>query len=150
LPGQALPCDPRMRGGDGLEKAIALDRRATGSDRALFLHRLFRETGAEWWQVDEPDGRAGFAVLRPGDLATHIGPCVATEPGLGRRLLREILMGRAGEPVVVDVPLSQEDILKTVRELNLTERRRFMRMTRGPRLAEQVDMICASSGPELG
>jgi GNAT superfamily N-acetyltransferase len=65
--------------------ALAYDRERFGADRARLLARL-----AELGAVSLPG--EGYAMCRPGALATYFGPCLTNSRASARRLLRCFLM----------------------------------------------------------
>jgi predicted N-acetyltransferase YhbS len=130
-----------------LKDAAALDRLATGADRWSLLAALWdEEPGCGIMR----DGKIlGFHAARPGSNATQIGPCIA-EAAVGAELLQDALQRRAGEPVFLDVPEPNQRAHAVAVTAGLSSQRWLLRMTRGPRTAERVEMLWASSGPEKG
>ncbi len=127
---------------DGL---YSLDLHVTATDRAKLLRHLID---------DEPDTvrtipGEGYLLSRPGAGAAQIGPCIA-QPSYGRTLLLDAMARYAGSPVIVDVPADNDDAVQCVRAAGLDPTRTLMRMTRGRMVAERLDQLWASSGPEKG
>jgi hypothetical protein len=56
----------------------------------------------------------------------------------------------AGERVFIDVPLTNAPAVQAVEGMGLKVQRQLLRMTRGVVVAERVDRLWASSGPEKG
>jgi GNAT superfamily N-acetyltransferase len=128
---------------------MALDREATGTNRAKFLGRLFAERPEAVQVFMEGDSPTGFLTTRKGSRALQIGPCIAS-PAAGPMLLRDAFHRHAGQRVYVDIPVDNEPARWIAEAQGLIAQRDFMRMSRGPRVADWVDRIWASSGPELG
>jgi GNAT superfamily N-acetyltransferase len=105
-----------------IERVLEIDREALGVDRSALLRHLAAEPGVNLLACDD-----GYAVLRPGRTAAHLGPVVATDPApllsAAGRLLR-------GAPVIVDVPRRPE-LEKAFAAHGLTALRRLVRMTWG-------------------
>ncbi|MCI0463055.1 MAG: GNAT family N-acetyltransferase [Gemmataceae bacterium] len=131
------------------EALLRLDREATGTDRARILLPLIDEQ-PDSVRVVERDGEIlGFLMSRPGARARYVGPCIA-RAGAGPLLLADAWQSHAGEPVFIDVPLSNTHALGRAQAAGLTAQRPLTRMGRGPRVAEQVELLWASAGPEKG
>lgn len=115
--GGVLPDSPGDVRRTSIDRVLALDRAALGLDRSALLRRMSGEPGVELLE-----GGGGYALLRPGRTASHLGPVVAEDPGplldAAGRLLR-------GAPLLVDVLRSRDAF--TAR--GLEPRRKLMRMT---------------------
>jgi len=128
---------------------IDFDTRTTGRDRGRMLHRLFEEFPENIHIIRQAGRIDGFITTRPGANAVQIGPCIATA-GAGPALLRDALNRCAGRPVFVDIPLDNADAVKIAESCGLGIQRRFTRMCCGPKTADNVKTLWASSGPEKG
>jgi predicted N-acetyltransferase YhbS len=137
-------------GTEHLPGMTALDREATGTDRGKLLARLTEELPAATWCTLDQGEVTGYVVTRPGANAAQIGPCVARNEAEGRALLNQALAARAGEPVIVDVPADHAAATALVQAAGLTPQRDFVRMYRGEPVSDHVEMMWASSGPEMG
>jgi GNAT superfamily N-acetyltransferase len=140
----AVEATPDMPG-DLLE----FDKRMTGRERVKMLGRLFDEFPRETRIVRRAGEVEGFITMRPGANAVQIGPCTATADA-GPILLRDALNRCAGRPVLVDVPLDNVEAAKIVETGGLTVQRQFTRMSRGPKITDNVQASWASSGAEKG
>lgn len=135
---------------DDLEQVAWLDRQVTGTDRRKMLKRLLAEE-PETTRVLETRGKvSGYCALRPGTKATQIGPCVASSPNAGQRLLADAITRCAGQPVMLDVPETNEAATAFIQGTGLEVQRPFVRMYRGIPPVDEVNGIWASSGPEKG
>jgi GNAT superfamily N-acetyltransferase len=140
----AVEATPAMSG-DLLE----FDKRMTGRERVKLLSRLFEEFPRETRVVLRADKIEGFVTMRPGANAIRIGPCTAT-PNAGPALLSDALNRCAGEPVLIDVPLDNVEAVKVAKSGGLTIKRTLTRMSRGPKIKDNVRASWASSGAEKG
>jgi len=127
-----------------------LDRQIAGADRSKLLTRLLAE-GPEFARIVNTRGNfSGYCALRPGTLATQIGPCLASSPNAGQRLLADAFTRCAGQPVIVDVPNDNGPATIFIKGTGLAVQRSFVRMYRGVPPVDEVSGIWASSGPEKG
>lgn len=130
-------------------RILALDRAATHTDRSKFLVRLLAEQ-PDGVHVAERDGRlAGYYTTRAGSESRQLGPCIA-EPSAGADLLQHALRRLAGEAVLLDVPQQNQPAARLAQAAGLQVQRRFMRMCRGANVADDLERLWISSGPELG
>ncbi len=134
---------------DGFARIAAFDFSATGTQRGQLLQRLFDEHPDSFHAVEEGGKITGYGLARPGSKAVRIGPCVATAPA-GPLLLDQARRQYAGETVTLDIPLDNAPAIELVDSWGLTETSRLTRMTAGPRVAEHLELIWASAGPEKG
>ncbi|MFH1718701.1 MAG: GNAT family N-acetyltransferase [Planctomycetota bacterium] len=128
---------------------IDFDTRTTGRDRGRMLRKLFEEFPENIRIIRRSGKIEGFITMRPGANAVQTGPCIATA-GAGPALLRDTLNRCAGRPVFVDIPLDNADAVKIAESCGLGIQRRFTRMCCGPKMADDVRTLWASSGPEKG
>jgi GNAT superfamily N-acetyltransferase len=136
--------------GKQVESLIEMDRRATGTDRRRLLERLLSEQ-PDGVRVSVDKGTVlSYSMLRAGSRATQIGPAVATTEQAGGSVCDWGYRQCAGQPVFIDVPLQNRPAIEWARSRGLSEQRPFTRMYRGVPVAEQVDLLWASSGPEKG
>jgi len=105
-----------------LDRVLELDRAALGVDRSALLRHLASEPGVNLLASDD-----GYAVLRPGRTAAHLGPIVAAEPAPLLRAAGRLLRGA---PLIVDVP-RRPDLEAVFAAHGLTVARRLVRMTWG-------------------
>jgi GNAT superfamily N-acetyltransferase len=126
-----------------LDAICRLDALATATPRQRLLEAFFdgQRSG---------NTAAAYVMYRPGCHAVQIGPAVALEEPSGRALVDWALDRCAGSPVSVDIPLANRPAIQWAFQRGLAEQRRFVRMCRGPRVADRPEWIWASSGPELG
>jgi GNAT superfamily N-acetyltransferase len=135
---------------DNLEAVAWLDRQIAGVDRSKLLSRLLAEEPELARIVNARGIFSGYCALRPGTLATQVGPCLASSQSAGQRLLADALTRCAGKPVMVDVPVANEAATSFIQGTGLAAQRSFVRMYRGIPPVDEVSGIWASSGPEKG
>ena len=132
-----------------LPAIIALDEAITQTPRAKLLQHLF-EVAPDTMRKFAPAGRLeGYCLSRPGANAWHVGPILGT-PEAGRRLLLDAARRYAGQRVYLDVPTDHARAVALAQSLGLTAQRPFLRMSRGPRLTENLDCFWSAFGPEKG
>jgi len=134
---------------DDIEQIVALDRRSTGTDRARLLQYMLANERSAAMVVRSSAGLVGCVLDRPGALAQQIGPCLGPESA-ATALLAEALRRHASRPVYIDIPLRQQPACELAQAHGLSVQRSLVRMTRGPLVAEQPDLLWSSFGPEKG
>lgn len=147
---QAPQYGEEIRPSRSLDDLFRLDREATGTMRSRLLERCAVEDRAAFRVAFHKGEARAFVWSRPGTRGRHVGPCVAADDEHGRALLTSELGRRAGTTIILDVPEAHDAALDVARSAGLPVTRRLTRMTRGPTVPERLDMIWASSGPELG
>jgi hypothetical protein len=126
---------------------LNMDRQMAGVDRSALLRHLIAEPGT----ICDSTNGAGYAILRRGRVADHIGPVVAANEGaaellLDRLLQRESLADRA---ILLDVPRGRLGEWLTNRGFTLS--RELMRMqTEGAAPRLMGPNVFAVAGFELG
>jgi GNAT superfamily N-acetyltransferase len=121
---------------------FALDRSAFGADRSLLLRRLVNNGSA---RVSE----GGFAMMRPGDNAEYLGPCVARSKDIARLLAHDCLATSRTE-CFWDLLPANVAALELATEFGFQRARRLVRMRRGVDVPGDESMIYAAAGFELG
>jgi GNAT superfamily N-acetyltransferase len=130
-------------------EVVNLDRAVSGTDRTKLLARLFQEH-PETIRGAWTDGTLqGYLAIRPRAHALQLGPCMANEEA-GSLLMHDAWCRCAGKPVVVDVPTRHTPATRLVEGMGLTVQRHLLRMGRGASVAERIDALWSSSGPEKG
>jgi GNAT superfamily N-acetyltransferase len=127
-----------------------LDLDATRIKRSTLLMRLHEEMSDAFRMVRRGGELLGFLASRPGTNATQLGPLVARDEPAGRALLADAARRFTGQPVFLDVPLTNEPARRAAEALGLTAQRELLRMGRGEPVCERVEWLWASSGPEKG
>jgi GNAT superfamily N-acetyltransferase len=135
---------------DRLQETCELDCQVTGTDRRRLLAALHAEWPHDARLILDDNAVVGFCMLRPGGRATQLGPCAALTAETGRRLLQWALGRSAPGRVFVDIPLDNREAVQWAAQAGLVEQRRFVRMHRGPQVADRPDLMWATTGPEKG
>jgi len=139
-----VPTAPSVRSGFSLNGSlIDLDRQAFGIDRSALLQALCGHS-----TVESVSG--GFVFRRRGRIAQYLGPCVASNPGLARRLIIDAVSGSANTAWYWDLIPQNESAVAVATELGFTLQRGLTRMARGRPLFGSENMIYAVAGFELG
>jgi predicted N-acetyltransferase YhbS len=132
-----------------VEALLRLDREATGTDRRKVILRLLAER-PEAARVALDGGEVvGYATARPGARALYVGPCIVRADA-GPLLFADAWARYAGRLIYMDVPERNVAARAVVEAAGLTAQRPLTRMCRGPRVAERVELLWASAGPEKG
>jgi GNAT superfamily N-acetyltransferase len=125
---------------------LAYDRERFGADRGRLLARL-----AKLGAISLPG--EGYAMCRPGALATYFGPCLANSAMSARRLLRFFLHRHREEHVFWDLFPANKEAVRVAQEAGFVPVRRLVRMalSRVPGFAiPNHPSVFAIAGFELG
>jgi hypothetical protein len=147
LPARRPAGRPQRLGLGYLLDVAAFDQRATGAKREALVLRLLLDWPTAARLVVQDGEVQGYLVARPGRVAVQIGPCLAT-PEAGELLLGDVCARLAGRRMSIDIPLENKPAVKVAEAAGLTVQRPLLRMSRGEAVAEQVEQLWASSGPE--
>jgi len=112
-------------GADGFAPPLS-DREAFGVNRDEWVMRL-----AEGSRVEQYQG--GYGMLRPGRLATYLGPVMAQQTDTAQVII-ERLLERTKRTVLWDVPGPNEAAMKMAKRWGFTPVRPLTRMWRGSKL----------------
>lgn len=145
--GAGLPSDVRSIRADDMAAVIEIDAQAFGAPRAFLLRSFFARAPRLAFVME--DG-TGFALARPGRIATQIGPIVATDEDAAMALLSAAL-GAARGPVFLDAADRWQKFGALLRGCGFTVQRPFLRMALG-RSAPFGDVArtFVVAGPEFG
>jgi GNAT superfamily N-acetyltransferase len=138
----------RRATGEDLPHICSYDAGAFGAERASVLLNLFNRSPDNAFLTDRAGQLTGFALARPGRLATHIGPLVADDEDTAERLLHAALGALSG-PAIVDAFTHHRTMCALLARLGFTDQRPFIRMLQGAARLPQ-DRTFLSAGPELG
>ena len=135
-------------GREGLAAAVSpdleLDQSAFGADRRFLFQDFLSRPGS--LAFGSPHG---FAILRHGSSACHLGPIVAP-PSEAHALAKDAIRAASGR-VVVDVLDAGSALIPTLAEHGFLLQRRFTRMALGlAALPGDRASMMAAAGPEFG
>lgn len=123
--------------------ALALDCIAFGADRADWLQRLAKDSVV----VSADDG---YGMLRPGRLASYLGPVTADNDAAAKAIVRQLVQ-RARGPIFWDVPSPNRAAQRLAQSLGFQPVRSLLRMAIGeaeppPRLTSQFAFADPATG----
>jgi GNAT superfamily N-acetyltransferase len=122
----------------------ALDRSAFGADRRFLLDDFLSRPGSLAFQSPH-----GFAILRQGSVASHLGPIVA-ESGEAPVLVAQAIRAASG-CVLVDALDAGSGIIPELIAQGFRQHRCFTRMALGlTALPGDPARLLAAAGPEFG
>ncbi|HTU49807.1 MAG TPA: GNAT family N-acetyltransferase, partial [Acidobacteriaceae bacterium] len=123
---------------------LTLDQGAFGVDRKFLLDDFLARPGSLAFRSPH-----GFALLRRGAVASHIGPIIA-DPAEGSELTTAAIRAASGR-VFVDVLDAGDGLIPALTALGFRPQRRFTRMALGlPQLPGDPARLLAAAGPEFG
>ena len=120
-----------------------LDRTAFAADRR-FLLRALQQQGKCY------STSGGYLLVRPGKIASYLGPCVAKDAQSARELLELGLRTRSTNGWYWDILRENRDAVALATEFGFTPQRRLLRMSRGEPLRAKDEFIYAIAGFEFG
>jgi predicted GNAT family acetyltransferase len=131
---------------EDFERIVALDQSATGALRDRLLERLIAESSRAL--VYQNGNRvSGFGILRPGALASYLGPVIATEVSHAQQLASALASGE----IVCDLPDQNEAAARWAKDCGFVPQRTLTRMYLGENIsASAPESYFAIAGPELG
>ena len=147
-PSRAMPGVEPMTLAD-LPAVLRLDEAVTKTPREKLLRHLYEADPGAMRKYAPHGELEGYCVSRPGANAWHVGP-IQGSPDAGRALLGDAARRFAGQRVYVDVPTDHAKAIAEVQALGLTPQRPFLRMSRGERVSETLDLFWSNFGPEKG
>lgn len=143
----ATPSGIRPMREEDLAAVAALDAAAFGAQRLFLLENFFRRAPRLAFMTESGDG---FALARPGRLATQIGPVVAANEATAAALLGSVLDAAAG-PVFLDVCDRWNGLTKQLQRRDFTVQRPFLRMALRHRTPfGDAARTFVVAGPEFG
>ncbi len=120
-----------------------LDQTAFGVNRSELLGRFAADSNV----VSAP---MGFGMLRPGRLATYLGPVIAEEPGIAEGLIDQLLSGQSST-LFWDAPGPNPAAVELTKKFGFQPVRPLIRMWRGTKLvAGKVNQQYALASPATG
>jgi predicted N-acetyltransferase YhbS len=134
-----------------IENILLIDREIFGANRSGLLRSLAQEA-PHLTLVDQQEGKiTGYSFGRLGSRADHMGPWVAHNEDAAARLLNLFLLRSSRELIFIDCLQLNPWALPLVKTHGFEFSRPLTRMFRGTnRYAGQIEVLCASLGPEFG
>jgi len=130
---------------------LALDAQVFGADRSEMLRWLAEGAPEYAWVCLSARGIDGFLLGRQGHNFEHLGPVVARNPEIARRLVGACLARYSDRRFILDAPDQQAGWQQWLRDAGFVVQRPFIRMFRGDhRHPGQPAQLFASIGPEFG
>lgn len=123
---------------------LTVDQVVFGADRGFLLNDFLGRPGSLAIRSTH-----GFAVLRRGAVASHVGPIIA-DTSEGADLAAATIRAASGR-VFVDVLDAGKELTPTLNSLGFRTQRQFTRMARGlSKLPGDPSRLLAAAGPEFG
>jgi GNAT superfamily N-acetyltransferase len=134
-----------------IEDVLRIDRNVFGANRSELLRSLAQEA-PHLTLIDQQDRKiTGYSFGRLGSRADHMGPWVARDEGAAARLLNSFLLRSSRELIFVDCLRLNSWAVPLVKARGFEFSRPLTRMFRGANeYPGQVELLCASLGPEFG
>ena len=131
---------------EDFQNILALDQAATGAPRENLLRRLIEESATAL--VHESQGLiTGFGFLRPGSLASYLGPIVAADPTHAQSLASAL----ATNKTFCDLPDHLPAAIEWAKANNFTPQRTLTRMYLGENVQPTAPQsYFAIAAPDLG
>ncbi|MCW5965981.1 MAG: GNAT family N-acetyltransferase [Bryobacterales bacterium] len=131
---------------------FSLDRAGFGADRQRLLNLLLPIPGL---RLAVLPGEQGYAMLRPGARARHLGPMVCATPEAAEQLLLWALSASAGEPLQWDLNTDNTHALLLANQHGFTPQRVLARMRvagrqNPPPFAGEASLVYAIGGFDFG
>jgi len=145
--GAELPTGIRPMTEGDIPAVAAIDAAAFGAQRTFLLENFFRRAPQLAFVTE---GVTGFALARPGRIATQIGPLVAADEDAAATLL-DAALGSASGPVFLDLADRWENLARQLQRREFTVQRPFLRMglRRSVPFAD-AERTFVVAGPEFG
>ncbi len=132
-----------------LPAVCAMDESVTKTRREKLLRYLCESAPDMMRQYVRAGRLEGYCLCRPGSNAWQIGPLQGTAAA-AQHLMGDAARRFAGQRVYLDVPTDHADAVRLAQSFGLKPQRPFLRMTRGRRLKEALELFWSSFGPEKG
>jgi GNAT superfamily N-acetyltransferase len=128
-----------------VERLIAADAAAFGSERRFLLEDFLRREGTLAWARDD-----SYLVMRQGHRAMQIGPLVASADEAARGLLATAIAAARGK-VFLDLFTPWRDLEALLETCGFVRQRPFVRMALDrPSLPGDPQRLAVAAGPEFG
>ena len=122
---------------------VDCDAQAFGADRSGVLRELIQHSS---FYVDSN----AHLLARAGRMTNYLGPCVASDPLVARKILTGIINESPQASWSWDLLPQNRDAVELASNLGFSRQRSLTRMARGKPLHGRDDMVYAIAGFELG
>lgn len=134
-----------------LESICKTDLEAFGADRSALLKSMNQsapEMTLGIWTAGRLDG---YAFVRRGSFADHLGPWIARDAGTAAQMLDTFLLDSNCDTLIVDQMKANPFMTELLTARGFTYTRLLTRMYRGGNdFPGHSEFICAIMGPEFG
>jgi GNAT superfamily N-acetyltransferase len=131
---------------DDLPQLVALDQAATGARRENLLRRLI-ESSSRSRVYESGNQITGFGIVRPGSLASYLGPLVARDPSHAQKIAQALAAGKT----FCDLPDANKAAVTWAQSNGFTAQRTLTRMYLGENIKPSAaDTYFAIAAPDLG
>jgi GNAT superfamily N-acetyltransferase len=136
---------------DTLNNIAAMDATVFAANRLSLLTALSTRIPMKSYFAHGAKPVAGFAMIRDGRHAAHIGPIVADDVGTAANLVTPMLLMLDAPAIIIDAFAHQTDFVKALAAAGYEVQRKLTRMHLGPKApAVARERYFAIAGPELG
>ncbi len=133
------------------DSIIETDREAFGADRSFLLMNLHQNAPEFTTEIRNNGVLQGYALVRRGLFADHLGPWLAKNTSSARNLLEAFLARSRRETLVVDCLKENNVAVSLLKSCGFTYSRLLTRMYRGTNTYPgRPEILCAILGPEFG
>jgi GNAT superfamily N-acetyltransferase len=134
-----------------LSALIAFDCEIFGANRQPLLEWMWEGAPQYAFLIEEQNEIQGYCLGRHGYNYTHIGPVIAKNSGIVKKLVSAGLHNCIGHPVIMDVLHYEPEWVQWLASIGFAEQRSFIRMYRGSNSFPGVpEKQFAILGPEFG
>jgi ribosomal protein S18 acetylase RimI-like enzyme len=134
-----------------LAAVAEFDRTVFGADRQFLLKWMFQGAPRFAFVIEENDEVQGYCLGRQGYSFTHIGPVIAKDSNIAKKLVSAALTNCNGKPAILDVLSFDTEWKAWLTSIGFTEQRSLIRMYRGSNFfLGMPENQFAILGPEFG
>jgi creatinine amidohydrolase len=134
---------------EDMPQIIEFDRKAFGAERSCLIEYLIKQdTGIKYSSAGIIEG---YCMVRDGEKFTHIGPLVANNSDIAKKLIIAATLNNLGnKTVIIDVIDMHNDFVRYLLNSGFSEQRYFTRMYKGRNIEGNPGKYFAVAGPEFG
>lgn len=142
---------PQLIKAEDIPEIIQFDKLAFGSDRTQLILTLLRDFPEKSWLIKRNNKIAGFALGRMGNKYHRIGPLSAYSSADTKILISQALHDLTGQPVVIDILESKNELVDWLSSIGFKKQRYFTRMfLKNNSFPGEIRFQYLISGPEFG